>query len=941
MGGRKRIRKKLIEVELPLAEIGEASVREKGATHGHPGTLHRYWARRPLAACRAIVYATFVDDPSAVPEEFPTVEDQKRERERLIEILKRILKWGAVDERNAAARRALDDARKEIARSIARCRDETPPESPEQVTEYLRSYSDQLVVLDPFAGGGSIPLEAARMGLRAAASDLNPLAVLLSKAMLEIPSRFAEGRTSVIQATGDQVKQATTDPDAPTTVEGQRDLANHVRFYGKRVRDIAESRIRRFYPQVLDREGTPRTVVAYLYARNYECSNSTCGIRAPLLKTFKLSDKAGNKHWLKPSIVEETGSVEFDVVVDDVDVPSNGTVRRTHAICVSCGTSTKLDTIAAQGRDGRLGKQMTAIVLQGDSGLAFVRATSDQVDIAMEAQATWAPAGKIPEVALGFRIRNYGFNEWKDLFTHRQLSALTIFSDTVNEVSERMLSQGMDAEYVAAVRTFLSLAVGRSVDAWNKFAIWVNSGDKVAGVYVRPTFSMVWDFAEVNPFSQRTQNWKAQIEWIAKVIERLPVMTIQSSSEQADAAADNPNPRKGIFITDPPYYDNIGYADLSDMFYVWHRSILRDTYPDLFGGILTPKSLEAVKNPRFKQPGRWFEERIALALRNVRRNCNPCYPSSIIYAYLDQETKNGDSKSTGWEKFLAGLVDAGLQVVATWPIKTERPTRTRAQDSNALSSSVLLVVRPRRLDAGTGQADVFKRKLRERIHSALAEFEQSMVAPADIAQAAIGPGMEVFSKWDRVETPGGEQVTVAKALAWTNQAIREYYRESRGEFDGRANWCVDWMYQHGFREGEFGTATLMTRAMNFSVADLHNQGLVSSARGKVNLVHWTQFATAPRGRRSSNALSMWEVLMRIAYHFSGSHGDGVNGAGSVLHETRSNRSAVAQLARVVFEYFNGENDPTSSRVFNDVVSSWSKIEAEADRLDSSEQGTLG
>ena len=657
------MRKKLIEVDLPLDAINAESKREKSIRHGHPSTLHIWWARRPLAACRAVIFASMVDDPSSCPDEFPTEESQRAERSRLHEIICKMVKWESTDESKSESRCIQNDARYEIARSVARSRGEPPPrqDDPAGILRYLRDRAPP--VHDPFAGGGSIPLEAQRLGLRAIASDLNPVAILLNKALIEIPHKFA-GKPPV-------------NPDAVdisngAAWSGAAGLADDIRYYGRRMRDEALKRIGHLYPKIKLPDGCEATVIAWLWTRTVPCPNPACGIAMPLTSNFQLSKKSTNQHWVRPVIDRENKTVSFVAQNHDDGVPKQGTVNRNGATCIACGTTSPLAYVREQSRTGRIGEQMMAIVAEGDRKRLFLSPTEKHVQVSATVVPHWMPTGKLPKRALGFRVGAYGFTEWNDLFTNRQLATLATFSDLVSTVRSLIIKNDSNSEYADSVHTFIALAVGRCVHSCSSFSRWQNSGEKVAGVFARQGLSMIWDYAEVNPFSTSTQNWMAQIEWVAKVVESLQCNTNIGEVYQANAATAAYDKNHTIIVTDPPYYDNIGYADLSDFFYTWLRPLLQKIYPDLFAGMLVPKEEEMVAAPkdgRFQNSGKRFEELMRNTLQLIRGHISDEFPSSVFYAYKQEEESREGRASTGWETMLSALTSAGFQIVGTWPVR--------------------------------------------------------------------------------------------------------------------------------------------------------------------------------------------------------------------------------------------------------------------------------
>ena len=928
-------RRKLIEVDLPLHEINQESAREKSIRHGHPSTLHLWWARRPLAACRAVIFASMVDDPSACPEEFPAEEDQRAERGRLHELIKRLVVW-----ENSSDANLLAEARYEIARSVARSHGEPAPDkdSPAAVLEYLNRQAKP--IYDPFCGGGSIPLEAQRLGMRAVGSDLNPVAVLITKALIELPPKFANRPPVNPEA----------DPMGLTTGKGRSQkqipwrgaagLADDIRYYGRKMREMAWERIGHLYPQVKLPDGGEATVIAWLWARTVPCPNPACGVAMPLMTTFQVSKKRGNEHWTRPVVDRAAKTVSFVVQNHQDGVPAEGTVNRNGATCVACGSVSPLAYVREQSRAGHLGEVMTTIVAEGDRKRLFVSPSEDHIKTALFAEPEWRPDGRLPEQALGFRVQAYGFMQWHQLFTKRQLLGRSTLSDLLfREVSELLVKDGATDEYANVIRTYLALAIGRDANRRSKFNIWDNAGHFVAGVFGRQAIPMVWDFPECNPFSQSSGNWSAEVEWIVRVVQRLPLDVNIGKVHQVDASASIHAESGPVIVTDPPYYDNIGYADLSDFFYAWLRPLLRDIYPDLLSGILTPKNEEMIASQfRFENPRERFEGLLNKTLRLIRERCSPEFPSSIFYAYKQQEEEREGRTSTGWDTMLTGLVNAGFQINGTWPMRTEYTGNLKA-NVNSLASSVVLVCRPRPEDAPTATRRQFMDALEAELPIALAQLTQeSHIAPVDLAQAAIGPGMQVYSRYRRVETIGGEPVPVREALAAINRVIAEYDEQQQGELDASTRFCLDWFRQNGYGEGVYGQAEDLARAKNVAVEELRDSsGLLTAAGGAVKLLPLDEYG--PERRPRLGEMTAWEGSCRMAYHLSreGEDGRGVEGAADVYRAMGSKAEAVERLARILYNHYDRKGDSPNSVMFNNLVTEWPNIQK---RAQESEQGQL-
>ena len=911
-------RKKLIEVNIPLQAINVESAKDASLTHGHPSTLHRYWARRPLAACRAIIFASMVDDPSDCQDEFPTEPEQNAERNRLHNMIKRLVIW---QNRNNEA--LLAAACREIAISVARNNGENPivcrkrfKNDPEAVLQYLRDHCP--AVYDPFCGGGSISLEAQRLGLCARASDLNPLPVLITKAMIELPPKFHNQKPINPDADPMGMFTGTGKRRARAPWKGTAGLAADIRYYGAWMREEAHKRIGHLYPKVKLSDEKSTTVVAWLWARTVPCINPACGIQMPLMKTFQLSKKKGNEHWVKPLIDRESNTISWVVQTHNEGVPGP-TVHRTGAHCVGCGTSVNLSYIREQGRSDKIGEVMTAIVAEGDRKRLFLSPSDEHIQIAMSAIPEWRPGQPIINTQKVSSL-GYGMTHWHQLFTKRQQTALSVFSDLLSEVRNRIVKDGAPKKYTDAVCTYLSLAVGRATDANSSFARWHNSGEKIEAVFSRQAIPMLWDFPEANLFSTSIQNWGAQIDWVAKVVENLPISANGGKVYQADAATTEHSTDKTVIITDPPYYDNIQYAELSDFFYVWLRPLLRDSYPELFAGMMTPKDEEIVAAPRFENPAQHFEKRLSRAFLQMRQSCSEGFPSSIMYAYKQHEEERAGRTSTGWETMLTSIVNAGFQIVGTWPLRTERTTGLK-REVNSLVSSILLVCRPRPEDAPVIARSDFLQALKNEMPTALERLTRiSNIRPVDLAQAAIGPGMEVYSRYSKVTRISGEIVPIREVLIHINNEITEYHEKETGELDPESQFCLTWLQQHGYTDGNFGDAEGLSKAKDIDLAAMHDK-LLLSARGKVRLLKSEEYAE----RDNSENMTAWEGCLRMVWHLSGvEKSGGISGCTTVARAMRDYESA-KRLAGILYTYYERRGDAESASRYNNLVTQWQYI----------------
>jgi putative DNA methylase len=835
------MKKKLIEVALPLEAINKESAREKSIRHGHPSTLHLWWARRPLATCRAVLFASLVDDPSSLPDQFPTEADQDQERQRLFQLIEELVKWD-----NSNNQTILNAAHDEILKST----DGHPPP-----------------IYDPFCGGGSIPLEAQRLGLEAQGSDLNPVAVLITKALIEIPPAF--------------VGQPPVNPTARQKMIGKgmwtgtRGLAEDVRYYGHWMRDRAFERIGNLYPKVTlpkEQGGAEATVIAWLWARTIVCPNPACGMRMPLVRSFALSTKAEKRTWVDAIVDHSHGKIVFKVKTGKEKLPE-ATVGRHGARCLACGTAVPLEYIRAQGRAGGIGAQLMAIAAEGNRGRAYLPPNDYHQTVAESAVPMNVPETDLPEKALSFRVQAYGMLRHRDLFTQRQLTAICTLSDLIEEVRLKTVSDGASEARARGIATYLAFALDRSVDRSSTICTWDSSPkmEALRNTFARQAIPMTWDFAEGSPFSESSGNWLNNVEWVAKVAERL-VPSALGSVRQLDATMLD----SGIFVfsTDPPYYDNIGYADLSDFFYVWLRRSLSKLYPDLCSTLLVPKKQELVATPyRFggsKQAAQeFFEEGSTRVFSKMRNSQNPEFPLTVYYAFKQAESEDDDESadsavqaSTGWETMLEGLVRAGFQVTATWPMRSELSNRPVASGTNALASSIVLACRPRSDSAPITTRKDFLSALKKELPQALRNLQKGNIAPVDLAQAAIGPGMGVFSRYKKVLETDGSPMRVRTALALINQGLDEVLSELESEFDSDTRWALAWFEQYQYEAGDYGQAEVLATAKALSVSRLAESGMLYSRAKKVRLLRREEL-NEDWDPSTVGRLTVWEVTQHL------------------------------------------------------------------------------
>jgi len=987
-------RKKLIEVALPLEQINAASAREKSIRHGHPSTLHLWWARRPLAAARAVLFAQLVDDPAGYVDELlgdpgrlikaqqalnerlavwkerkqaieagaegaadpgpaPTLDEcaAENERQRLFDLITQLVQW-----ENTTNERVLQQARDEIWRSWLRtcAENKDHPGAAE-----LFNPAKLPAFHDPFAGGGAIPLEAQRLGLESYASDLNPVAVLINKAMIEIPPKFAN-RPPVNPVDHKQIGAAW---------KGAAGLAADVRYYGKWMRDEAEKRIGHLYPKVevtaaMAQErpdlkpyvGQKLTVIAWLWARTVKSPNPAFRhVDVPLASTFMLSAKAGKEVYVKPVI--ENDSYHFTVSVDkpkDAEATKNGTKlsRGAHFRCLMSETPIPSEHIYSEANAGRLGAKLMAIVAEGDRGRVYLAPTADHETEARKAQPDWAPEVAMPDNPRWFSPPLYGLKSFGDLFTSRQLVALNTLADLVQETREQIHRDALDAEmrddghrldaggsgataYAESLCVYLGLMVSRSSDRHNTICSWdmgptsakSSTGSPARSASVRNSFSrqalpMSWDYAEGNPLSESATNFLDSANWIAKVLERINSSSRGKAQQQDAAKYDFPNT---IVSTDPPYYDNIGYADLSDFFYVWLRRTLRPIFPDLFATLAVPKAEELVATPYRhggkEQAEKFFLDGMTQAMGRLSEQSHPLFPVSIYYAFKQAESNGTDgTSSTGWETFLDAVIRAGFAITGTWPMRTELSNRMIGSGTNALASSIVLVCRPRPQSAPTVTRRDFVAALKVELPRALRLLQAGNIAPVDLAQASIGPGMAIFTRYGKVIDASGKPLRVREALALINQTLDEVLAEQEGEFDAETRWAVTWFEQQGFGEGEYGTAETLATARNTSVRGMAEAGLLASRAGKVRLLRPEELP-ANWNPELDFRLPVWEMV----HHLVRVLGQGEQAAADLLAKLGPRADAARDLAYRLYAVCERKKRAAEALAYNGLVQSWPEM----------------
>lgn len=938
--------KKLIEVALPLDAINAAAAREKSIRHGHPSTLHLWWARRPLAAARAVIFAQMVNDPGYERHLGRGVNKEKAtlERERLFGILERLVLW-----ENTNNEEVLQEAREEILKSW---RETCQLNRNHPQAEELFNPDKIPAFHDPFAGGGSLPLEAQRLGLEAWASDLNPVAVTINKAMIEIPPKFA-GRAPVGPITSGE-KQSSFMEDW----SGAKGLAEDVRRYGIWMRTEAEKRIGHLYPKVeitkemaIERpdlkllRGEKLTVIAWLWARTVKSPNPAYShVDVPLVSSFVLSSKVGKEAYVEPVVTENGYNFCVRLGIPPVNA-NNGTKASGHGAnfhCLLSDATISGDYIKAEGQAKRMSARLMAIVAEGPSGRIYISPTMEMESIAEQAQPHWKPVGEVPARLTGGTCVPYGLKEWGDLFTPRQLVVLSTFSDLVQEsiskayvdaIASGVADGGMGLDegglgaraYSEAVGVYLSLLVNQVANHSSSICGWNSTNAQMRSVFARQAIPMVWDYAESNPFCNSSGSFNNLFERQIKGFSVLGV-GIPGKSLQADATAQTLSNNK-VVSTDPPYYDNIGYADLSDFFYTWLRKSLKTVFPSLYATLAVPKAEELVatayRHGGKEQAETFFLNGMTRAIHGLAEQSHPAFPVAIYYAFKQSSTKNDVGIfSTGWETFLEAVLQAGFAITGTWPLRTEKEGRVVGNGTNALASSIVLVCRKRDTDATISRRD-FIRELNAVLPEALDEMTRgginSPVAPVDLSQAIIGPGMAIFSCYAAVLEADGRPMSVGSAYNLISRFL------AQGDFEQETQFCLSWFEDSGWGEGQYGVAEVLSKSKGTSVNSLQHAGVAESSGGKFRLLRWAELPSDWSPRKDTHT-PIWEGLHQLIRALN--H-EGEAAAGQLL----SAMPAVAEPARALsYRLYNLcelKGWAEEARAYNEFINSWQGIEQES------------
>lgn len=938
-------KKKLIEVALPLEAINKESLRRKQkAPKGWPTSFHKWWAQRPLAAARAVIFAQMVDDPSSLPDLFPTKKKQEKERQRLFGIIEELVLWD-----NTGNPEVLEKAQSEIWQSWRRTCAEFA-DHPQAKDLFDRNMLPAFC--DPFAGSGSLPLSAQWLGLESYASDLNPVAVLINKAMIEIPPKFAGKRPVNPDATRNS-------RDSLTSWKGAHGLAEDVRYYGQWMRDEAEKRIGHLYPKVeitaeMAKErpdlkkyvGQKLTVIAWLWARTVKSPNPAFAqVDVPLITTFMLSTKAGKEAYIEP-VIEGT-SYRFKVKVGkpkDLETSKKGTSvgKRKAFMCLMSKVPMGYDYIRAEAKSGRMGERLMTLVVEGVRGRVFLTPTPDMEKIALEVIPVWKPDCEMPKKHRDFKPPVYGMNNLGDIFTNRQLVSLTTFSDLVQEAHEHVKRDALAANfsndneplagggegataYADAMCIYLACVLDRMVYYGSSLTSWLPKDNALRDCMPRQVLAMTWDFAECNPLGKSSGDVLTCTNSVSNYLD-VATPIVNGFAIQCDAQSSLAGGKAFVFSTDPPYYDNISYADLSDFFYVWLRRSLKPVFPDLFATLAVPKVEELVatahRHGSKEKAETFFLDGMTQAMHRLAEQAHPAFPVTIYYAFKQSESNEADgTTNTGWDTFLDAVLRAGFTITGTWPMRTEGAGRMIASGTNALASSIVLVCRPLNADAPTATRREFVAALKSELPQALTHLQAGNIAPVDLAQAAIGPGMAVYTRYAKVLDAEGKPIPVRAALALINQTLDEALAEQEGDFDADTRWALTWFEQTGFAEGDYGIAEQLSKSKNTSVSGLDEAGILVSKSGKVRLLKPAELP-GDWDPTTDTRLTVWEMVHHLIHTLEA----GGEAAAAALVAKLGNQAEVArELCYRLYTLCERKKRANEAMSYNGLVQSWPEI----------------
>ncbi|MDC0253130.1 DUF1156 domain-containing protein [Chloroflexi bacterium] len=889
------IKKKIIEVALPLDAINKACMREKSLRHGHISTLHLYWARRPLASARAAIFASLIDDPSN--NKNLSESEVLEERDRIFKLIEELVLW-----ENENDPFILEKAKKEIEKST----NNNPP-----------------IFLDPFAGGGAIPYEAQKLGLNTYASDLNPISAIINKAQIEIP--YLVKNKKPINPKASEIN----------TYSNSQGLADDFEYYANIVYEEAFKKLSQFYPS----EGK---VIGWIWARNLKCSNPTCESYVPLLTDNVIVRKKKNKKtvWLKHYINGD--KVDFKIMhSDDVQESPPKVGRGSNFKCYKCGSICNADYIKEQANNQKIGFQMIAKICDSKQGRFYTEINVDDRETFIKSKPDWSIDQAMDNNPTLVSGRGYGIDNWKNIFLDRQMLALTVFTDEIKKIKKLSVSHGANEEYANCILVHLSMCFDRFLNRMTTFCRYHRTRETIEGTLGRQYLPMVFDFAEVNPFSESTGSWKTCINWGKKILNT-SITNAPGYVDQIDAGQAIYNIENPLIVTDPPYYDNIQYATLSDFYYVWLRNLLKDVYPDFFKTIVTPKNAEITANKHIydgdaKKAKKHFLDGLANAADLIAKKSAQEFPIIYYYAYKQTESDKEGTVSTGWETFLEGLIKSNCRITATWPIRTEMVTGL-VQGANMLSSSILIAVRQKNKDLGMAIRSEFINELNDELKIALKSILNSNISPVDVSQAMIGPGMSIFTKYAKILESDGRQMTVKTALALINSELDKIQEDLDIEMDSETRFCLQWFDTYGFEEQPSGEAEKLAMAKNISVQGLIDSGIFEAGAGKAQLKNLSKM-DLDWDPRKDDKLTLWECTHHMIKELE--DGTGQLGAARLAKFMGEQKSLEAkELAYKLFHICNKKQWFDHLSGYNTLILNWEEIKSQISNIKENQQGTF-
>jgi putative DNA methylase len=888
---------KLVEVALPLEEISLACRRDKDRKTGTIKNVHKWFAPMPTPAWRALLFASLVDDPG-----------DPDGRAALLEVIKEL-----VPDNGGAPSEAV------LAKANALIREATGGDLP--------------TVYDPFCGGGSTLIEAQRLGLPAAGSDLNPVPVLITRVLTELVPKVA-GRPALIGDTA-RLKGITGGP-----IDG---FLADCRHYAERVRDEVWAEIGHLYPPAPG----GGTVIAWLWARTVTCPNPACRAVAPLVSSFWLSKKKGAETWIDPVPQGPGQPVRFDVRTGAGGPPRATKLGRGGNFrCATCSEPVPEGHVKAEGKARRLGTQLLAVAVDSPTGRRYL-APAEAGAVPAIARPSDVPAIDQPDYARWFSSPAYGLREFADLFTNRQLVAMSAFADTVAKVSDWVRTDGGDDDQATAVASVLGLCVSKlAMSHSTQGRLEPPSGTSNGGIH--PAFSrqalpMVWDFAELNPFSSLAGDWLGQLTSTAQALRTLPNVKSAAVTFKADAREGGSKVGTPMLLaTDPPYFAQIGYADLSDFFYLWLRRALRGVHSDLFATVATPKAAELIA-ASYRHGGKdaatkYFIKGFTEVFANLRTAARPDLPMLVVYAHRQEESSDDGLTSTAWDAMLSAILASGLRIVGTWPIHATTANRQIGQGTNALASYVVLVCRPQEQGAKVVDLPTFRAALRAELPRAIRKLQEGAISSIDLGQATLGPGMAIFSHYRRVLDPmTGQGMSVGSALEVISQVQGEVLDEFVGDLDPWTRWAMAWYRDNGFADGTFDAAEKLCKTTNTSLVGLVRAGIVRARGGIVTLIGrdaldegWTV--------EDDDRFTVWELVSHLVARLTG--GGGEQAAAELLREGKTHADEARNLAYWLSLTAAAKSRAKDTLDFDALVTSWPQIARLAEKARVVAPGTL-